>query len=124
MGDVFGDLHIIVMVVVFIYLTGRIQKAGVRSRSMAWVVSAFVVFFLFYQYPWFALVGFICLFGYYFFLGLSDGYAEGQLMRHYVDAFKNPNIHTQHLISPMGPNTGWFTGGSGGQPGGHGGGHP
>lgn len=114
MGAILSDLHLLIMLIVFIVLAGRIQKAGVKSRAMSWIVSGFIVFFLFFQYPWFAVIGAFALFGYYATYGFANGYADGKLMKSYMNAFKNPNMHTQHLVSPMGPTTEWFKGGKGG----------
>lgn len=101
----FQDFHLIIMVIVFIYLTGRIQNAGVRSRSMSAVVAGFIVFFIFYQHVILAFLLFFGMFFYYFAEGVIDGYAEGKLMDEYVNAFNNPNPNTSLLIQPMGPKT-------------------
>jgi len=79
----FGDLHLLICVIMLIYLFGKV-KSATQSRILGITVSGFVVFFIFFQHVWIAFLFFFLMFGYMFIGGLTSGIMEGHMTRAYM----------------------------------------
>lgn len=81
--SLFEDLHLLICIITLIYLFGKI-KSATQSRVLGITVSAFVVFFIFFQHVWIAFLFFFVMFGYMFIGGITGGIMEGHMTRAYM----------------------------------------
>lgn len=79
----FEDLHLLICIIALIYLFRKVRDAT-QSRILGVTVSAFIVFFIFFQHVWIAFVFFFIMFGYLFVGGFTAGVVEGGMTRAYM----------------------------------------
>ena len=112
----FEDLHLLICLISFIYLFRKI-KESTQSRMLGVVVSAFVIFFIFFQHVWIAFLFFFIMFGYLFVGGLTAGVIEGQMTRSYMGMLggmgksgASPMMAPMMMPTPNGGTSSWFGG--------------
>ncbi len=108
----FEDIHLLICIVALIYLFRKVREST-QSRVLGITVSAFVVFFIFFQHVWIAFIFFFVMFGYLFVGGLTAGVVEGSMTRAYMGFLRNPPqggmMYPMPGISPSGGTSSWVT---------------
>ncbi len=104
-----GDLHLLICVIALIYLFGKVRDAT-QSRILGITVSAFVVFFIFFQHIWIAFLFFFVMFGYMFIGGFTGGIVEGHLTASYMHFLRHPPSGGMMYPMPMpsGSTSSWI----------------
>ena len=100
--SLFEDLHLLICLITLIYLFGKI-KSATQSRVLGITVSAFVVFFIFFQHVWLAFLFFFIMFGYMFIGGITGGIMEGYMTQAYM-GFLGGGMGAQGKGGQGGPN--------------------
>ncbi len=85
----FEDLHLLICIIALIYLFRKVREST-QSRVLGITISAFIVFFIFFQHVWIAFLFFFVMFGYLFIGGFTAGVVEGQMTRAYMGFLRNP----------------------------------
>lgn len=85
----FEDLHLLICLIAFIYLFRKVRDAT-QSRVLGVTVSAFIIYFIFFQHVMIAFLFFFVMFGYLFVGGFTSGVIEGQMTGAYMSYMKNP----------------------------------
>lgn len=113
----FEDLHLLICIVAMVYLFGKVRDAT-KSRVLGVVISAFIVFFIFFQHMWIAFLFFFIMFGYMFFTSFTAGIMEGQMAGAYMHYLRNPQpgMPIGYLPPPSPASTvgSWWGKGAGG----------
>jgi len=113
----FEDLHLLICIISLIYLFRKVREST-QSRVLGITISAFVVFFIFFQHVWIAFLFFFVMFGYLFVGGLTSGIVEGSMTRSYMGFLGSmggggPNTApVMPMMMPSGGTGGWFGPGS------------
>jgi len=108
----FEDLHLLICLIALIYLFRKVRDAT-QSRVLGITVSAFIVFFIFFQHVWVGFLFFFVMFGYLFVGGITSGIVEGQMTSAYMSYLKSPKAGYMYPMPPM-PGLGsgtssWFS---------------
>jgi hypothetical protein len=113
----FEDLHLLICIIALVYLFRRVRDAT-QSRVLGIVISAFIVFFIFFQHVWIAFLFFFFIFGYLFIGGLTSGIVEGQMAGAYMHFLRHPPAggmmyppgFGMGMPHPSGGTSSWFGG--------------
>ncbi len=107
----FEDLHLLICLIALIYLFRKVREST-QSRVLGITISAFIVFFIFFQHVWVAFLFFFAMFGYLFVGGLTGGIVEGQMtaaymhyLRHPPSGYMSPPVGN---LTPSGGTGSWF----------------
>jgi hypothetical protein len=108
----FEDLHLLICIIALIYLFRKVRDAT-QSRILGVTVSAFIVFFIFFQHVWIGFLFFFVMFGYLFIGGLNAGVIVGQMTIAYMHYLRNPGPYPPGWAmmgapSPSGGTGSWF----------------
>jgi len=101
----FEDLHLLICIISLLYLFRKVREST-QSRVLGITISAFVVFFIFFQHVWIAFLFFFIMFGYLFVGGLTAGVVEGSMTRAYMGFLRNPPSGMMYPMPIPGGGTG------------------
>ncbi len=109
----FEDIHLLICLIALIYLFRKVREST-QSRVLGITVSAFIVFFIFFQHVWIAFVFFFVMFGYLFVGGLTAGVVEGSMASAYMGFLRHPpqGGMMYPMPTPHGGTGSWFGGNS------------
>ena len=109
----FEDLHLLICLIALIYLFRKVREST-QSRVLGITISAFIVFFIFFQHVWVAFIFFFIMFGYLFIGGVTGGIVEGQMTSAYMHYLRNPPsgfmMPPMQGPAPSGGTGSWFPG--------------